>query len=88
MKKSEPCWPAEVTQELGEFGFRTSSLAGSLLHVATLSLKCKPIPNSFGFCFKAALWVGPTVVIFTGGKSLTSNKTRNWPYGFSFQSNS
>lgn len=72
MKKSEPHGPAEVTQkESGEFSFLTSSLAGSLLHIAALSLKCKRIPNSFGFCFKTTPCERPKVVIFTGIKSLT-----------------
>lgn len=70
MKKSEPHWPAEVTQELGEFGFLTACLADSLLHFAALSLKCKQIPNSFGFCSKTTPCEGPKVVIFTDVKSL------------------
>ena len=50
--------------------FLTPGLAGSLLYFAVLSLKCKQIPNSFGFYFKTTPCEGPKVVIFTGVKSL------------------
>lgn len=70
-KKCEAHRLAEVTQkESGEFGFLTPSLAGSSLHFATLSLKCKQIPNSLGFCFKTTPCEGHKGVIFTGIKSL------------------
>lgn len=56
--------------EWRERSFLTPGLAGSLLYFAVLSLKCKQIPNSFGFCFKTTPCEGPKVIIFTGVKSL------------------
>lgn len=71
MRKFEAHRPVEVTQkESGEFSFLMPSLEGSLLYFAALSLKCKQIPNSFGFCFKITPCEGPKVVIFASVKSL------------------